>query len=289
MLETYVLHITKECNMKCVYCYETDKSSVYHWPEIRSLIDNIVKHNKHFSLEFLGGEPCLRTDLIYDTVGYLKDMPDVRVEHFAITTNGTIINDLLIEILKNNRNVTWTASIDGSKFMNSLRIMKDGKNSYDTVIKNFHTLYKTLDNDRYNQLGCHPVTHPYNIGYYIDGITNLYNAGFRKFGIGTVESTLIIDDRYCEEFIRQNKILSDKIKAGEFPGISVGILEGLKPKTDERHYIKDSSGKTILETYGRAEGDIKDADGFKTDPATSDLGDKIYRIREAVYNYHNNR
>lgn len=288
MLETYVLHITKECNMNCTYCYESDKSSVYEWDEIKSLIDDIIKYNKRFSLEFLGGEPCLRIDLICKTVEYLESKRDVNVEAFAITTNGTIINQDLINLLQSNRNVYWLASIDGNRFMNFMRTMKSGKNSYDQVIQNFKVLKDALGGDKYQQLGCHLVTHKYNIGYYNDGITDLYNTGFRKFGIGTIESTMIIDDAYCEEFIKQNKILSDRIKNGELPGINVGILEGLKPKSDERHYIKDENGKTILETYGRAKGDIKDMDGYKTTPSSSSLGDTIYRIRETVYKYHNN-
>ena len=137
MLETYVLHVTKECNLSCVYCYEKDKTSVYTWEEIKKLLDDIVSFNKHFNLEFLGGEPCLRIDLIEKTVYYLKSMKDVVVDSFMITTNGTVINQNLINLLKNNIDVNWTASIDGNEFMNFMRIDKSGKNSYSKVVNNF--------------------------------------------------------------------------------------------------------------------------------------------------------
>jgi sulfatase maturation enzyme AslB (radical SAM superfamily) len=273
--------------MRCIYCYEKDKTSTYEWGDIKKLIDDIVRYNSDFNLEFLGGEPCLRIDLIYQTVEYLNSMGDITVGNFAITTNGTIIDDTLIDILKKNRNVTWHASIDGNEFMNSLRLMKSGKNSYSIVIENFKELKRALDSDRHGQLACHIVTHPYNIGYFNDGITDLYKQGFRGFGIGTVESTIIIDEQYCKEFIRQHQILSDRIKAGELPGISIGLFDELKPKSDSRHYIRDYTGKVILETYGRAEGDIKNTEKYRTDPATSSLGDTIYNIRKAVYDYHN--
>jgi sulfatase maturation enzyme AslB (radical SAM superfamily) len=273
--------------MNCKYCYEQDKTSSYEWDEIKALLDNIVKYNNNFSLEFLGGEPCLRIDLIEKTFHYLESIEGINVEHYMITTNGTIINDSLIELLKNNTKIGWTASMDGTKFANSLRITKQGYNSYDIVVENFKTLKKALDGDKNNQLGVHPVTHPYNIGYLNKSIEDLYNHGFRSFGIGTVESTLVIDKQYCEEFVKQHKILSDRIKNGEFPGISISLFNGLKPKSDSRHYIKDETGKTILETYGRAENDIKDSDGYKTDPSSSPIGDMIYNIREEVYNYHN--
>jgi len=287
MLETYVLHITKECNMQCLYCYETDKTSTYTWEDIKKLIDEIVKHNKHFNLEFLGGEPCLRTDLIHDVIEYIKSMGDIIVDSFAITTNGTIVDIRLIDLLMKNRNVGWYASIDGNKFMNSLRLTKKRVNSYDAVIANFKILKEHLNGDTHNQLGAHLVTHPYNIGYFNEGITDLYNQGFRNFGIGTVESTMKIDEAYCDEFIKQHAILSDRMKSGELPGISIGLFEGVKSSSDSRHYIRDDTGKVILETYGRANDDIKDTEQFKTAPATSSLGTLIYDLRKTVYDYHN--
>lgn len=284
MLETYVLHITKECNMACRYCYETDKTSIYEWDEIKVILDNIIKHNDHFNLEFLGGEPCLRIDLIRNVVEYLSAINHVNVEQFHITTNGTIINDDLISLMKKYENVNYTTSMDGTPLMNCLRIMKTGYNSHDIAVENLKVMLKEFDSET---ISIHMVTHPFNIGYYNEGITHLYDIGIRSFGIGTIESTIIIDEDYCSTFIKQNKILSDRIKRGELPGIRIGLFESLKPKSDSRHYIKDKTGRTLLETYGRKEDDIKDSDEYKTPPAGSPLGDMIYKIRETVYNYHN--
>lgn len=288
MLENYVLHITKECNMQCVYCYEEDKSSVYSWEDIQELLDNIIRYNKHFCLEFLGGEPCLRIDLIQKTIEYLENKEDVFVENYVITTNGTIINDALVVLLQKYTKLNWHASIDGNQFMNCLRILKTGMNSYQSVINNFQYLKKELNEDQFSQLGAHLVTHPYNIAFFNEGINDLYEKGVRSFGIGTIESTIIIDDDYCEEFIRQHHILSDRIKQGELPGINIGVFNSLKPKSDSRHYIRDDTGKVILETYGRVKDDIKDTGKYKAPNASSSLGDLIYNIRENVYLYHNN-
>lgn len=285
--ETYVLHVTKKCNMKCAYCYERDKESEYEWSDIKIILDDIVKYNKHFNLEFLGGEPCLRIDLIGLTIGYLESKPDVTVGRYSITTNGTIINKELIDILKQYPHVDWVASIDGNKIMNTMRVLKDNTNGHDIVVENFKVLRDALDGDHNDQLGCHMVTHHYNIAYFNDGITHLYDIGFRNFGIGTVESIMEIDDRYCEEFVRQHKILSDRLHKGELSGIMIGLFEGVKPPTDERHYIRDETGKVVLETYGRAENDILTDEVYRTEPSSSPIGDTIYRIRKEVYDYHN--
>lgn len=289
MLETYVLHITKECNMNCTYCYEQDKSSTYTWEELKNLLNDIVELNKNFNLEFLGGEPCLRIDLIEQVVTYLENNDEVNVESYTITTNGTIINDTLISLLQNYPKIRWIASIDGNKFMNFMRTTREGKNSYDIVVKNFQELNKALNNDARRQLGVHFTTHHYNIGYLNDGVKDLYDKGFRGFGIGTVESIMVIDDQYCDEFMKQCRELSDRIHAGEFTGIEIGCFVSVKPPTDERHYIRDASGKIILETYGRAKGDIKDSEEYKTSPSGSSISDKINFIRYAAYKYHNRK
>ena len=77
------------------------------------------------------------------------------------------------------------------------------------------------------------------------------------------------------------------IRGGELPGLEIGLFNYLKPRGDSRHYVKDGGGKTILETYGRADGDIKDSDEYKTQPSFSRLGTLIPDIREKAYNYHN--
>lgn len=286
MLETYVLHITKQCNMKCIYCYEKDKTSEYEWDDIKVILDNIIKYNTHFKLEFLGGEPCLRIDLIKQTIEYLESIDQISVDSYYITTNGTIVTDELIGLINKYKNkLYWSASLDGTKLMNSMRIMKTGDNSYDTVVKNIKKLLNSTSN---RNISVHFVTHHYNIGYLNLGIDNLYKLGVRNFGIGTIESTMIIDDYYCNEFVKQLNFLSDRIKIkNEFPNINVDVLNNLKPKSDQRHYIRDSSGKTLLETYGRANNDIKDSEDYKTSPSSSPIGDLIYNIREKVYKYHN--
>lgn len=271
--------------MKCMYCYEEDKTSTYTWEEIKVVLDNIVKHNKHFVLEFLGGEPCLEMGLMCQTVEYLSNLEGVDVEKYIITTNGTIINDDLINLLKNNEDILWSVSLDGTRLMNFMRIMNNNKNSFDTVMANAQILRKELGENNH-QMGVHIVSHLYNVGYLAEGIEVLYKRGFKFIDVGIVESTMEIDYKFCKSFVEQLKITSDQLKAGKLPGLMVGILEWLKPVEDERHYIRDETGKVVLETYGRVEDDIKDSEEYKTPPSWSPVSDKINRLREEVYNYH---
>lgn len=292
-MEKYVVHVTKQCNMKCLYCYERDKDSTYTWKEIKNLIDNFVKYNKHFSIEYLGGEPLLAFDLLRQATEYMEDLTNkgiCKVEGYGITTNGTIMTQEIVDFLKQCPKVSWAASMDGSPFMNSMRIMKDTeKNSHDLVIKNHKWLAKEIGVDRLN---IHMVTHPYNIGLLSSGIDHLYKEGVRHIGIGTIESTIVIGKEYCDTYVKELDIVSKRICEGKYPGLIVGELESMKPREDVRHYIKDEEGRTLGESYGRVKEDVvskNEETGYKAYSASSPLGEMITDIREIVYKIHQDR
>ena len=66
MQERYVIHVTKKCNMSCIYCYEKDKTSKYTKDEVVNTAITIASKCKSdkFSIEFLGGEPMLAFDIV---------------------------------------------------------------------------------------------------------------------------------------------------------------------------------------------------------------------------------
>lgn len=283
MIETYVIHVTKQCNCDCLYCYEKDKTSTYDWEEVKFLLDNIKENNKgKYNIEFLGGEPCLRSDLIENTMYYMD--PDTAV----ITTNGTVVDEKIINLLRTYPNLFWAASIDGHNFANSLRITKEGKNTHDMVMNNFMKLSACgVPNE---QLGAHIVTHHYNVGFLFDSVKHLHNVGFRNIGIGNVESTMRIDDEYCYTYQEQMKKISRAIHAGLLPDIKIDEFNQKKPKEDQRTYIYDDDGKLIGETYGRADNDIisQDIKGINPNPVSSDLGERILQLRHDAHDYHAN-
>ena len=285
-METYVIHVTKECNMNCSYCYENDKDSTYTWKEVKSFIVDIINNRTSniFHIEFLGGEPLLAFDNIKKSVNYIESLNDVEVNSYTITTNGTILDGEIVEFLKEHDNVDFAASMDGTKFMNQWRTFKDtNENSHDTVIENCQRLIREIGKDRVN---VHMVTHLYNVASLSLGVKHLYDKGLRSVGIGTIESTMRIDNDYCNSYVDELKKVSNMVLDGTLKGLHVDVLEGLKPKSDVRHYLRDESGKVVGETYGRAGDDVTKNGNYKADATSSDLGDTIYNIRKAVYDYH---
>lgn len=289
-MERYVIHVTKECNCDCLYCYEKDKTSKYTWDEIKEFIDNIIKFrtSNEFGIEFLGGEPMLAWDYIRKSYEYLEANPEVNIPSYIITTNGTIIDEESADYISKNKKFVFAISLDGHLHANQLRVFKNSrKNTYDTVMNTIEFLRK------YGVEACiHMVTHPYNVAYISDSIEHLYRKGIRNIDIGTVESTILIDEDYCNRFIKELDIVSQKIVSGEYKDLRIGLFEWLKPYTDIRTYIKDpKTGKTIGESYGRSGDDVTSTNNYAIQKCTekSKISEMIYFIRKTVYDNHKKR
>lgn len=288
VMERYVVHLTKKCNMACMYCYERDKTSTYSWEEIETLIRSIVANNNgnKYSVEFLGGEPCLEYEYIFKAVRLFNELDKEHVAYFIITTNGTIVNKYIIDFLLTNPNVIFSISLDGTKDANYLRIFKNNSNNtYDKIIFNMKML--KLANIPLVQLSVHMVTLPFNVKYLYDSVCHIYDLGIRNISIGTVESTVRITDSYEKTFVQQMKYVADDMANGEMNDLTIDLFHSFNPNQhDNRIYIKDDSGKTICETYGRANDDITNIDKYNVIETVSPLGDKIFNLRKEVYEYY---
>lgn len=289
MKERYVIHVTKDCNMNCTYCYEKDKTSSYTKEEILNLCRQIADNceDEQFGIEFLGGEPLLAFDNIKAVYEVLEKEYPGRVSDYVITTNGTILTDEIIDFLEENQRVVYAISMDGTKWANQMRCFKNGKNSFEVVMEN---MKKALSAVGVQQVCVHMVTHPFNVASLYSSVKFLYETGIRNIGIGTVESTMDIDDRYCNRFVTEMDKVSCAIVSGELQSLSIDILDSVKPKSDVRTYIRDpKTNKVVGESYGRAGDDITHTDAFNSVPTYSPIGDVICSLRECVYKNHQYR
>lgn len=286
MLETYVVHVTKACNCDCLYCYEKDKTSSYTFEEVKCYLDQLLKHRTadEFVIEFLGGEPMLAWDIIRSVYEYLEAKEEISVPSYVITTNGTILNEEMADYLSKNPKLRFAASLDGHSYANQLRVFKESrKNTYDKVLENIRML------QAYGvEASIHMVTHPYNVAMIADSIDILYEEGIRSIGLGTVESTMLIDEAYCSRFVSECDLVSKKICDGTYPGLSIAEFESVKPASDVRSYIRDESGKVVGESYGRSGEDITHGKEYDVTRCAqgNEISEMIQRIRQTVYENH---
>jgi sulfatase maturation enzyme AslB (radical SAM superfamily) len=288
-METYVVHVTNDCNCACLYCYERGKhtkDSNFTVEEVEKYVRQVIESTSEteFGIEFLGGEPMLNFEGIKAAVALAETYKNKSIS-YTITTNGTLLPEGFALWLRDHERVRWATSMDGTKWSNQLRVFADypNENTYGRVKSNFHRLHTVLES--VEQLSIHMVTHLYNVYLLAANVEHLYAVGVRSIGIGTIETTMTIDAQYERRFVTEMATVSAFVRS--HPDLHVDILDYLKPATDQRTYIYDEQGKWIGETYGRAQDDLTHHDGaVKSVVVGSPIGDRIQRLRSRVYEAH---
>lgn len=150
-----VLIVTEDCNIRCKYCIYSDNyphmktysSTSMSFDIAKQALDYYIKLHKERerngltkdpAISFFGGEPFMQYKLIKDVVEYCK-LNDFNA-NFFITTNGTIMNEEITDLIINN-NVYVTFSLDGNKENhNRNRVFANNRGSFDLVIQNITQL-----------------------------------------------------------------------------------------------------------------------------------------------------
>jgi uncharacterized protein len=144
------LNVSHACNLRCKYCYE-DKPRI----DLKSafMTENVAKKSVDFILgfdeieslgiAFYGGEPLLNFPVIKSIIAYANQraedlgMPEVE---YHITTNGTLLNDDIIDFFRNH-NMDILISLDGpSEIHDAMRVTPDGHGTHSTILNNLKKL-----------------------------------------------------------------------------------------------------------------------------------------------------
>ena len=147
-----VVNITNNCNLHCDYCFASCAPNAYDKPMSKDVMKAIIQNMNETPLsdrtiiyDFQGGEPLLHYEAIAQFISIAMDnksesAPDFR---FRLTTNGTIITDEIIKLLK-EYSIDISVSIDGfGELHNQHRYYPDGKGSFNNV---WESIQKLKDN-----------------------------------------------------------------------------------------------------------------------------------------------
>lgn len=108
---TLHLLLNEKCNFKCRYCYSASgrSSAELDMHTIRPMLDYFLssasKAVKDRTIMFMGGgEPALSWDILKQATLYAEEVARANgvTPHFAITTNGSILNDEMIGFFKDH-------------------------------------------------------------------------------------------------------------------------------------------------------------------------------------------
>lgn len=284
-MEQYVLHVTHKCNLRCKYCYERERDITYTQEEIKKTCDEIAKCKERCNVEFIGGEPLLAFDHIQFAHEYLSEHGNV--EEFTISTNLTILTEVMLQWIIEHDDVRISVSLDGTRYANQLRVYPEGEvNAYDQTVANVKKLVHAIPKDR---LSVHMVAHKYNVALIASSIRHIYELGVRHVAVGIIESTWRIDKDFALRYLEEMNQISRERMEGKLPDLQVSEQDGLKPKSDKRTYVYDDEGKMIFESYGRAEDDAITKGDVKSEVPSSPVGDFIHNIRTLTYQNHQAR
>jgi His-Xaa-Ser system radical SAM maturase HxsB len=141
------LHIvapTFRCNFNCVYCHSLPKNpKAKGWDmgedTAKEIVDFIfTSPSKLLSIEFQGGDCLLNFDVVKFIIEYAEEIAKEQQKKvkFSIVTNLTLMNDEILDFLKEHKIMGISTSFDGPKNVhNANRKYIDGTGSYDDVLQ----------------------------------------------------------------------------------------------------------------------------------------------------------
>ena len=134
-----ITSITSNCNLHCAGCYSrANHATTDCAPQDQLTCDQwqrIFKEADDLGISFIllaGGEPMLRKDVI-EAAGSVKNIL------FPIFTNGVLLNESYLSLLKKNRNLIPIISIEGGKESTDSR---RGQGIYERIMKSMDDLSK---------------------------------------------------------------------------------------------------------------------------------------------------
>ncbi len=180
------LEIIQKCNLRCRYCYLGEKKNK---DMANSTIEDAIKiglenakkqDDKNLDVYFIGGEPLLAIDKIYEVVR--KVVSECRkndlIPTFSTTTNGTLLTDEIVDFFIEN-NFDWKISIDGGELINDLnRFDNNGYGSYEKIRSNLRYKDK-FERQTQKKVHAAQVITSNNVKYFADSFKHLKNLGFK--------------------------------------------------------------------------------------------------------------
>ena len=136
---------TMACNFKCVYCFEGER--VQNFTMTEEVIDGLINFIKNRDCKFLnlawyGGEPLCAWNKIVEINNRLKELNIPKISQ-SIVTNGSLLDEKKIQYFIDNNIRQIQITLDGKEEThNQRRPMKNGENSYQSIITALDKLYK---------------------------------------------------------------------------------------------------------------------------------------------------
>jgi len=194
-IKALCLNIAHDCNLACEYCFASKGNYNMH----RGLMSEEVAckaldflaansgNRKNVEVDFFGGEPLLNFDVIKKAVAHGREIEKEgrKKFHFTITTNGTLLDDEIIDYINENMD-NVVISLDGRKEVNdAMRYDRRGHGSYSRIVPLARKLVERRNGKQYFIRGTFTAK---NLDFAED-VFHIAGLGFKEISIEPVVGT----------------------------------------------------------------------------------------------------
>ena len=179
--DSITINITNNCNLRCVYCFEHNKSVHRDNMSVQTAIDIVDKaYSTHpidqsrfsnkFTINFFGGEPFLNWEAMKAVIDHCTEKEyDVT---YGVTANLTILTDEILQYI-DDHNIFLLVSIDGIKEIHD----RNRCNSFDKVAVNIQRL---IDKGLITYVEGRMTIMPEDVSHLFDSVMTVYNLGINN-------------------------------------------------------------------------------------------------------------
>lgn len=200
-VNSLTINVTQICNLHCTYCAAGGDGSFGDplkrisiektLPQISFFLNKLSAHS-HFHISFLGGEPLLYPEALDMIARFTREeaaKKDITVS-FKVTTNGTLINEKILNILDANK-INVVVSLDGPAEINDrVRPQKNGQPVTGKIVENLKLLSE--HKAQFGKLSVHGVFNKNNME-----ILKAYEF-YQSLGVDFFEFTFAVDENSSE-------------------------------------------------------------------------------------------
>jgi len=213
------LMITRRCQLRCKYCSIVKKNVDMGEGVLFKAIDLLFTSSRdHLRLDFTGGEPLLRFDLVKKGVEYAKRLAKWKYKtiSFYLVTNLIALTEDMADFFT-KENFFLELSLDGEeKFHNLYKRTKTPEiNPYRFTVAQLDKVFSRKINN-YAVM----VTTPSTVKHLCKNFYHLLKLGFRRIGINYALG-LIWNEMMQKEFFGQLDLIKKKYR----PFIDRGIIK----------------------------------------------------------------
>lgn len=207
--DTLILHISNDCNLNCRYCfaghgsYRSSKGMMTEETVCKAIDCIYNKYSYIHEIKLFGGEPALNLSAIETAGKHVMSLYNkgkiIKLPKFKIITNGTIVNERFIELIKKYK-ISVVFSIDGpSEIHDAARIDRNGIGTFELVKNNFKKIRNaTNDSQPYSidvTFSHFHEQYGYSVNDTVKYLSETFGVRPNKINISLVSATN--DDEYC--------------------------------------------------------------------------------------------